>query len=175
MREYRWGDFEGSPGPASKRNWMSYQSSAHSHSVITHVAFLLTRTTATTANESSCRRLAGLEVELDTLCARYKFASSMGSRRGFTGDGALPLIMDVVLVVVRRGESPNWRGWKGGMMEWKAKEGQSRLGGPSLLPGHVRVCPIRLRSLTLFPLACSSSSSRKKSRCTVAVQPFLPY
>ena len=57
----------------------------------------LTRATAATANERICRRLTGLEP--DTLCARYKFASSMAQCRGFEGDGALPLIMDVVLVV----------------------------------------------------------------------------
>jgi hypothetical protein len=61
------------------------------------------------ANERSCRRLKGLPV--DTLCARYRLASSMVGGRDFEGDGALPLVMDVVLADEEMGESHTWRGW----------------------------------------------------------------
>jgi hypothetical protein len=55
------------------------------------------------ANERSCRRLKGLA--LDTLCARYRFASSMVGGRDFEGDGPLPLVMDVVLADEEGGEA----------------------------------------------------------------------
>ena len=61
------------------------------------------------ANERSCRKLKGLPV--DTLCARYRLASLMVGGRGFEGDGALPLDMDVVLADEEMGESHTWRGW----------------------------------------------------------------
>jgi hypothetical protein len=54
-----------------------------------------TRTTAMKANERSCRRLKGLALE--TLCARYRLASSMMGRIDFEGDGPLSLVTDVVL------------------------------------------------------------------------------
>ena len=61
------------------------------------------------ANERSCRRLNELAVE--TLCARYRLASSMVGGRDFEGDGALPLVMEVVLVNEEMEESHTWRGW----------------------------------------------------------------
>jgi hypothetical protein len=68
-----------------------------------------TTTTAMKANERSCTRLNGLTLE--TLCARYRLASSMMGGRDFKGDGALSLVMDVVLADQERGESHTWRGW----------------------------------------------------------------
>jgi hypothetical protein len=80
-----------------------------------------TRTSAMKANERSCRRLKGLPV--DTLCARYRLASLMVGGRGFEGDGALPLDMDVVLADEEMGESHTWRGWFNVSV---TKEGQPR-------------------------------------------------
>jgi hypothetical protein len=67
-----------------------------------------TRITAMKTNERRCRRLKGLALE--TLCARYRLASSMMGGRDFKGDGALSLVMDVVLAGEERGESHTWRG-----------------------------------------------------------------
>jgi hypothetical protein len=55
-----------------------------------------TRTTAMKPNERSWRRLIGFE--LDTLCARKRFASSIWGR-DLEGEWALPLGRDDVLVV----------------------------------------------------------------------------
>jgi hypothetical protein len=68
-----------------------------------------TRTAARKANERICRRLKGLGLE--TLCARYRLASSMVGR-DFEGNGALSLVMDVVLAGVQAGGSHTWRGWR---------------------------------------------------------------
>jgi hypothetical protein len=69
-----------------------------------------TRTTVRKANERICRRLNGLAVE--TLCARYKLASSMVGGGDFKGGGALSPDMDVVLADVEIGGSHIWRGRK---------------------------------------------------------------
>ena len=102
-----------------------------------------TRTTARKANERSCRRLKGLALE--TLCARYKLASSMVGGRDFEGDGALSLVMDVVLAKKEMGESHTWRGWINVSV---TKEGLkiSAL-GPCLV---LQVCPNKQGSLALF-------------------------
>jgi len=68
-----------------------------------------TRIAAKKPNERSCRRLNGLALE--TLCARYRFVSSIVGGRDFEGDGALPLVMDVVLADEEMEESHSWRGW----------------------------------------------------------------
>lgn len=68
-----------------------------------------TRTIAMKAKERSCTRLNGLALE--TLCARYRLASSMMGGRDFEGDGALSPVMDVVLAKKEMGESHTWRGW----------------------------------------------------------------
>lgn len=103
-----------------------------------------TKTAARTAKERRCKRLKGLAV--DNLCARYKLASSMLGR-DFEGDGALPLVVDVVLTGEEAGESHTWRGCKNVRV---TKEGEGkRCALPfwlfDLCPNQIRLPDLILR------------------------------